>query len=584
MTSKKGKRVGERLAELLMASGIDRVFGLPGGQTLPLYDGIRRFPGRISHVLMRDERSAGYAADAYARMSGRTGVCDGTVGPGATNLISPLAEAFCSSIPVLAIISDVALGWEHRRTRGNASQALDQMDMFKPVSKWQVRVTDPRSLDAIFSQALRVATTGKPGPVVLCVPDDVGSTHVEFGPLPEVSNAASYPRFRMAPDPADLARAVAALSQARRPVLLVGGGGHISGCYDQVKALAERLQAPVISSISGKGIISERHPLAFGVTGTFGSPVARNIHREADLVFFIGCKAGQLTTFGYQAPDAGTPLIHLEIDPEEVGRNFPGSLPLVADAAVGLDAVLAAGEGLQPATGWDLARYANARARWYKEMTDPAREPTAPLRAQAIMGVINEYVTDTDTAVADASLASGWAACYLTFATAGRRSVAPRGLAGLGWGSPAAVGVALAREKQGRILHFAGDGGFSYSLQEMEVMTRAQLPIVTFIFNNDTLGWIKHVQRDHYDQNYISTDYSHIDFAQVARGFGLRSYNVTTLDDLRGALENEQDATGPALIDIISDQWETPVQRLFEAPAESERERPEREPATAYSA
>ena len=576
-------RVGERLARLLVESGIDRVFGVPGGQTLPLYEGIRRLPGRIAHVLMRDERSGGYAADAYARITGRVGVCDGTVGPGATNLLSPLAEAHCSSIPLLAIVSDVATGWEHRRTRGNASQALDQMDMFKPVSKWQVRVTDPSSLDAIFGQALRVATTGKPGPVVLCVPDDVGSTDVEFGPLPEIANAASYPRFRMAPDPADLARAVAALANAQRPALLIGGGGHISGCYDQVEALAERLQAPVITSISGKGIISERHPLSFGVTGTFGSPVAREIHRQADLVFCIGCKAGQLTTFNYKAPAAGVPLIHLEIDPEEVGRNFADSLPLIADAAVGLDAVLAASADVPPATGWQLIKHADARARWYEEMTDPAREPTTPLRAQAIMGVINEYVTDADTAVADASLASGWAACYLSFAVAGRRSVAPRGLAGLGWGCPAAVGAALAQENGGRILHFAGDGGFGYSLQEMEVMQRAALPVVTFIFNNDTLGWIKHVQRDNYDANYVSTDFGHIDFAMVARGFGLRSYNVATLDELRAALEQERDATGPAVIDIISDQWETPVQRL-EAPVESADERRERKPALAYSA
>ena len=576
-------RVGERLARLFVESGIDRVFGVPGGQTLPLYEGIRRLPGRISHVLMRDERSGGYAADAYARMTGRVGVCDGTVGPGATNLLSPLAEAYCSSIPVLAVVSDVALGWEHRRTRGNASQALDQMDAFKPVSKWQVRVTDPRSLDATLAHALRVATTGKPGPVVLNVPVDVGTADVEFGPLPEIGAAATYPRFRMAPDPADLARAVAALAEAERPALLVGGGAHISGCYGQIEALAERLQAPVITSISGKGVLSERHPLSFGVTGTFGSPVAREIHRQADLVFFIGCKAGQLTTFDYRAPAAGVPLIHLDIDPEEVGRNFPDSLPLIADAAVGLDAVLAAGADLQPSRGWELVKHADARARWYEEMTDPAREPTAPLRAQAIMGVINEYVTDADTAVADASLASGWVACYLSFAAAGRRSIAPRGLAGLGWGCPAAVGAALASRNQGRILHFAGDGGFGYSLQEMEVMHRAGLPIVTFIFNNDTLGWIKHVQRDSYDGNYVSTDFRHIDFAQVARGFGLRTYNVATLDELRAALEQERDADGPALIDMISDQWETPVQRL-EDPAATNARRSERESALAYSA
>ena len=273
------------------------------------------------------------------------------------------------------MVSDVALGWEHRRTRGNASQALDQMDVFKPVSKWQVRVTDPRSLDATFAQALRVATTGKPGPVVLNVPVDVGTADVEFGPLPEIGAAATYPRFRMAPDPSDLAPAVAALAEAERPALLVGGGAHISGCYDQVEALAERLQAPVITSISGKGVVSERHPLSFGVTGTFGSPVAREIHRQADLVFFIGCKAGQLTTFDYRAPAAGVPLIHLDIDPEEVGRNFPDSLPLIADAAVGLDAVLAAGADLQPSKGWELVKHADARARWYEEMTDPPASP-----------------------------------------------------------------------------------------------------------------------------------------------------------------------------------------------------------------
>ena len=173
-------RVGDRLAELLMENGVDRVFGVPGGQTLPLYEGISKFQGRIEHVLMRDERSAGYAADAHARVTGKAGVCDGTVGPGATNLISPLAEAHCSSIPLVCIVSDVSRAWEHRRTRGNASQAMDQMEMFKPVSKWQVKVTEPRSIDNIIDTAFRVATTGKPGPVVVCIPDDVAYSDIEF--------------------------------------------------------------------------------------------------------------------------------------------------------------------------------------------------------------------------------------------------------------------------------------------------------------------------------------------------------------------------------------------------------------------
>ncbi|MBT6349777.1 MAG: thiamine pyrophosphate-binding protein, partial [Proteobacteria bacterium] len=295
-------KVGDRLAALLLENGVDKVFGVPGGQTLPLYEGISKFQGAIEHVLMRDERSAGYAADAYARMTGKAGVCDGTVGPGATNLISPLAEAHCSSIPLICIISDVARGWEHRRTRGNASQAMDQMEMFIPVSKWQVRITDPKSLDNIVDHAFRVATSGKPGPVVVCIPEDVAGADFEFRDPVTGRDGATYPATRSAPDPDSVKQAVSALGKAERPILIVGGGAHISGAGEQVRELSELLNIPVVTSISGKGIIGEDHANAFGVTGTFGSPVARDLVKQSDLVFFIGCKAGQLTTYSYRCP------------------------------------------------------------------------------------------------------------------------------------------------------------------------------------------------------------------------------------------------------------------------------------------
>ena len=228
-------KVGDRLAQLLLENGVKKVFGVPGGQTLPLYEGISKFQGAIEHVLMRDERSAGFAADAYARMTGKAGVCDGTVGPGATNLISPLAEAHCSSIPLICIVSDVARAWEHRRTRGNASQAMDQMEMFKPVSKWQVRITDPKSLDNIVDQAFRVATSGKPGPVVICIPEDVGATDFEFRDPVIGRDGATYPATRSAPDPDSVHESVAALAKAAKPILIVGGGAHISGAGPQVR-------------------------------------------------------------------------------------------------------------------------------------------------------------------------------------------------------------------------------------------------------------------------------------------------------------------------------------------------------------
>lgn len=295
-------RVGEKLAEVLAQNGVRFVYGVPGGQSLPLYEGIRKRPDQIQHILMRDERSAGYAADAYARMTGVTGVCDATVGPGATNLVSPLAEAYCSSIPLLAVLSDIPRFWEHRRVRGNASQGVQQLDIFRSVSKWQVTITDPRMLEDTVETAFRVATTGKPGPVVLSVPVDIGTMDFNFRERGRSSWGAGFPRFRTVPDPDDVEQAVEQLSAAQKPVLVVGGGAHISGAENQVQRLVERLGIPLLTTISGKGIISEGHPLAFGVTGVFGNAVAGGILKEADLVFFIGSKIGELTTFGFRIP------------------------------------------------------------------------------------------------------------------------------------------------------------------------------------------------------------------------------------------------------------------------------------------
>lgn len=552
-------RVGDRLAAWLADNGVDRVFGVPGGQTLPLYEGIRKLPGRIAHVLMRDERSAGFAADAYARLTGRAGVCDATVGPGATNLVSPLAEAHCSSIPLIAIISDISTRWEHRRIRGNASQAIQQLEIFQTVSKWQVRVTDPRALESTMENALRVATTGKPGPVVVSLPEDIAFADFSFREGETTGPGSVFPGSRSAPAPQAVNQAVQMLLDAKKPLLVVGGGAHISGCYGPVKALVEQLGAPVITSISGKGIIAESHPCAFGVTGSFGNPIAREMMQAADLVFFIGCKVGQLTTFGYRVPRRHIPVIHLDADPEEIGRNYPHSVPLVGDAGLGLEAVLAALDGRRPTVAWELASHKQRHVQWYRSATAQPLGSDGRLRPQAVMGVLNPVLSATDHLVCDASLASGWAAAYLQLTTAGRRFIAPRGLAGLGWGAPAAIGAALALGKKNRILHLAGDGGFGYSVQELEVMNRLDLPVVSLVLNNDTLAWIKHVQKDHFEGNYISTDFAHVDYGTVAKGFGVRSCTVRTLGELRHALDLERSPQGPAVIEVIADQWETPV-------------------------
>jgi acetolactate synthase I/II/III large subunit len=553
--------VGDKLAELLVKNGVKYVYGVPGGQSLPLYEGIRKLSNQIQHVLMRDERSAGYAADAFARLTGRTGVCDATVGPGATNLVSPLAEAYCSSIPVLAILSDIPRSWEHRRVRGNASQGVQQVDIFRTVSKWQVTINDPRMLEDTLDTAFRVATTGKPGPVVLSIPVDIGNADFSFKESTNTLQGSIFPRFRTAPDPKEVEKAAQMLSKARKPVLVVGGGAHISGAEEQVRKLTEIMRAPIITTISGKGIIAENHPQAFGVTGVFGNPVAVEIMQQADLVFFIGSKIGELTSFGFRVPKKGTPIIHLDTDPEEIGRNFIDSLPLLADASLGLDAVIAALTGKKSVADWEFEAFKKKQQQWYQEKTGSTQAKDQPLKPQAVMEALNQVLTEKDVVVCDASLSSGWAAAYLKLNIAGHRFIAPRGLAGIGWGAPAAVGAALAASKESRILTIAGDGGFSYSVQELEVMNRLKLPVVILVLNNNVLGWIKHAQKFGYKENYISTDFSLVDFATVAKGFGARGYTVHSLNELTDCLAQEKSPQGPAVIDILVDQWESPVLR-----------------------
>ncbi len=552
-------KVGDRLAELLVSHGINRVFGVPGGQTLPLYEGIRKLRGKIEHVLMRDERSAGFAADAYARLKRRVGVCDATVGPGATNLVSPLAEAYCSSIPILAIISDIPRSWEHRRKRGNASQAIEQLEIFSTISKWQVRITDPGSLDDIIANAFRIATTGKPGPVVLSVPVDIGSADYPDKIDTSITQGADFPRFRTAPDPDDVGRAVDSLIKARKPLLIIGGGAHISGATRQVRTLAEHLSAAVLTTISGKGIIEETHPQVFGVVGTFGNPLANEILQEADLIFYVASKIGQLTTLRFNYPSKDHPIIHLDSDPEEIGRNYPDSIPILSDAVLGIEKILNRLGKTKPDVEWDFYKLREKHLIWYQKETCETDRTDSQLKPQVVMDAVNRIVTEDDLIVCDASLASGWVSAYLEVKKADHSIIAPRGLASLGWGAPAAIGAALAQQGKKRIFHLAGDGGFAYSVQELEVMVRLELPILTIVFNNNILGWIKHIQKENYGEKYISSDFSHIDFATVARGFGAEGYTINSLEELTDCLEKHAEVRGPVVIDIATDQWETPV-------------------------
>ncbi len=553
--------IGKRLASLLARSGVSVVFGIPGAQTRPLYEGIYDSPSELRHVLMHDERSAAFAADGYARIAGRIGVCDSLPGPGATNLVSGLAEAFCSSIPILAIVGDLPRAWGYRRNRGSATQGIDQAAILRPCTKWYGRLEDSRALEPALKTALRIATSGRPGPVVIEVPEDVFR---EAGEEPDwdawTPRETQFPRFRMAPDPDVVLEVARLISGAQRPVLVAGGGVLISGAWGVVQRLAEATEMPVVTTITGKGTLTDSHPLSAGVIGALGETRANDLLREADLVLFVGCKVGQLATFTWTLPGPNQTVIQVDVDPEEIGRNYPNALGLVGDAKLSLEAFLRC----------PLLKRRTGREDWGARICEERRADfsskdshgSTSLNPAPVVRAISEWMGPEDILACDASLASGWGASCFRVKRPGRTFLAPRGLTGLGWGAPAAIGARLALgDTPARVVCLAGDGGWSYSMQEVETAVRLDLRILFVVLNNSCLAWAKHNQIRFLHGKTISTDFSMVDYAVAARAMGATGVRVSTFQEFQDAITDLEKITEPAVLEVVCDQAATPLLR-----------------------
>ncbi len=554
---------GALLAELLLAHGVQHIFGVPGGQTAALYDALLDRASRLRHVLLRDERSGAWAADAYARLTGRVGVCDATVGPGAALLPPGLSEAYNASIPVLAVVSDLpsAVSARGLRYRGAAQQGLEQCALLRPVTKWQAEVPSQQALPDLVRSAFREASTGRPGPVALFIPHDVFDQAWEAGPVAARAEFGQYPALRQAPAPEAIASAAAVLRGAARPFLLAGGGVLISGAGEQVRRLAERVGAAVATSLSGKGAIAEGHPLSVGVVGRIGTPAAATAFAEADVVLLVGTKSGQNPTLGWTLPRANQQVVHVDVDPVELGKVFPQTVPVLGDAALALEAILKAlGDPVpgEPSHAAWSARLDQLTAAW-REARERERSSSArPILPQRVVAELERLLGRQDVLVCDASYASGWGGLYYEQPAAGRQVVTPRGSAGLGFGLPAAIGAAVARP-QATVVNLAGDGGLSYAIGELASVVQHGLKIVTIVLNNSSLGYIRWYRRITFQRGYEGEDFQDVDFAAVARGYGLRARRVEDPADLAEALAEALGGPGPALLDVQVDAWQSPM-------------------------
>lgn len=556
---------GNLLLDLLAAHHVQHVFGVPGGQSMPLYDALRSGRRPIRHIIMRDERNLPYAAAAYARITGKVGVLDATVGPGAALLPLGLAEANNAATPLVALLSELPVNWAPMAEWGSASQGMDQLGLLAPVTKWRARVHTQSQVSTLVRNAFQKATGGRPGPAALAIPEDIylqdASQDADTVGLPQ--NAGHCPAYRTVPEAGALRAAVELLLQAERPVLVAGGGALTSGAEAEIAALAERLQMPVATTLMGKGAISEGDPLAVGVLGGIGMKSAEQTVKAADLVFLVGFKNAQNSTFGWTVPGPHQQVIHLELDPDQVGRFFPAAVGLVGDARATVTALLALldGQPRQARTAW-LERVAGWKGEWAAYIAPEITSNEIPVKPQRIIAEIAAASDPEDILVCDASFASGWGAIYYPIRNAGRRTIFPRGMAGLGFGLPAAVGAAAAAPGQ-TVFCLAGDGGFAYSLGELATLRAEGLKVVTVVLNNANWGWMEWINKLNWNKQYF--DLPDLDFARVAEGMGCRGMTVRRAEDLAPALREAVRGEESVVIDVKSALWETPVMPFREA-------------------
>jgi acetolactate synthase-1/2/3 large subunit len=581
-----GGHGGALLAGLLAEHGVRHVFGVPGGQTLALYDAILDRAPALSHVLVRDERTAAYAADGYARVSGRVGVCDATVGPGAAKLPSGLGEALGASVPVIALVSDLPTRLAAHRYRSAASQALDQAALLAPVTKWLTNVPDAASMPGLVRQAFREATSGRPGPVALLLPQDVLDGPAEpVTPWTASARFGAFPAFRPAPEPADVAAVAQVLRRAARPFLLAGGGVMHSGAGPAVAALATRLSAAVGTTLTGKGAIAEDHPLSVGVTGTMGTSAAAAALAEADVVLLAGTKASGGATYGWTLPQAGQQVVQLDIDPAELGRAFEVAAAMLGDARACLTALLttlgtgapaagasarAAGlaDGAEPDRSAWRARLAVLTEQWRATRDTERASDAVPIAPQRVLAALERALTPGDTLICDASLASGWGGVYFEQRWPGRQVLFPRGQAGLGYALPAAIGAATATASAAtasaatpaaRTVVLTGDGALGYAVGELATVTELGLPITVVVLNNRSLGWIRWYRRITFGRGFADDDFADVAYADVAGAFGLHGVRVTDPAELDAALSAALRAERPSLVDVVTEAWQTPI-------------------------
>lgn len=557
--------VAQRLVRALVRHEVQVIFG----QSLPSAVLLAAEAAGIRQVAYRQENAGGAMADGYARISGRISVVAAQNGPAAALLVAPLAEALKASVAIVALVQDVDRG----QTDRNAFQELDHDALFRPCAKWVRRLSTADRVDDYVDMAFVAAGSGRPGPAVLLLPADLLREAAPAARFARRQCFARWPIDRSQPS-VDLIRAAAQLlERAKYPVIIAGGGALSTGAAAALARTQELAHLPVFTTNMGKGAVDERHPLSCGVLGALVGPRAlghytRPLLDRADVILLIGTRTNQNGTDSWRLIPSGARLIHIDIDPTEIGRNYE-AMRLVGDAAETL-AALAAELGTRDLSIRRAARAAleeEILAAWtmFASVTKTFVEHDgSPIRPERVMAELQRLLTSTMTVVADASYSSMWIVGQLRSIAPGMRFLTPRGIAGLGWGLPLAIGAKIARPADA-VVAVVGDGGFAHSWAELETLVRTKCGVTVIVLSNGVLGFQKDAEIVQFGAYTSACHFGAVDHAAIARACGCQAARIVHASALPAILAEALSSGAPWLLDVITDPAAHPALSLFGA-------------------
>ena len=517
------KSGSELVLETLRDLGIDTIFGYPGGAVLPLYDAIYNFKG-IRHILGRHEQGCLHEAEGYAKSTGKLGVAVVTSGPGATNAITGIADAMSDSVPLLVFTGQVARAGIGK----DAFQEADIVGITMPITKYNYQVRETADIPRIITEAVHIATTGRPGPVVIDLPKDVSALETDFIYSPEIDLPSYQPTLE--PNDMQIKKILKQLSKAKKPVLLAGGGISYAEAAAELNEFAERYQIPVVTSLLGQGTIATSHPLFLGMGGMHGSFAANIAMTEADFMISIGCRFDDRLTGNPKTFAKNAKVAHIDIDPAEIGKIIAVDIPVVGDAKKALQQLLA-----EP-----IVR--NNTEKWIEKVTKDKNRVRSydkkerVVQPQAVIERIGELTNGDAIVVTDVGQHQMWTAQYYPYQNE-RQLVTSGGLGTMGFGVPAAIGAKIANPDKEVVL-FVGDGGFQMTNQELAILNIYKIPIKVIMLNNHSLGMVRQWQEAFYDGRTSESVFDSLpDFQLMAQAYGIKNYKFDNPETLEKDLE-----------------------------------------------